>query len=99
MMRWVIQVDFVKIFHSSSITFGSELAPVNTHFWLYRSINEQNLTTGLQDGVGTKNDRPYIDSQVRNGVISCRVSSYGYDIVFWMVKVFTNVFRPSLTKF
>jgi dCTP deaminase len=36
---------------------------------------------------------PYADSQVRNGVISYGVSSYGYDIrVFDEFKIFTNVY-------
>jgi dCTP deaminase len=36
---------------------------------------------------------PYADSQVRNGVVSYGVSSYGYDIrVFDEFKIFTNVY-------
>src|SRR5512147_591612 len=36
---------------------------------------------------------PFVDSQVRNGVISYGVSSYGYDIrVADEFKIFTNVF-------
>jgi dCTP deaminase len=36
---------------------------------------------------------PYADNQVRNGVISYGVSSYGYDIrVFDEFKIFTNVY-------
>jgi dCTP deaminase len=40
---------------------------------------------------------PYADSQVRNGVISYGVSSYGYDIrVADEFKIFTNVFSATV---
>ncbi|MBN2046790.1 MAG: dCTP deaminase [Anaerolineaceae bacterium] len=40
---------------------------------------------------------PFVDSQVRNGVISYGVSSYGYDIrVADEYKIFTNVFSATV---
>ncbi len=40
---------------------------------------------------------PFVDSQVRNGVISYGVSSYGYDIrVADEFKIFTNVFGATV---
>ncbi len=49
--------------------------------WIRKMAREQNMID------------PYADSQVRNGVISYGVSSYGYDIrVADEFKIFTNVF-------
>ncbi|HUM27129.1 MAG TPA: dCTP deaminase, partial [Anaerolineales bacterium] len=40
---------------------------------------------------------PFVDSQVREGVISYGVSSYGYDVrVANEFKIFTNVFSATV---
>jgi len=42
---------------------------------------------------------PFVDDQVRAGVISYGVSSYGYDVrVGNQFKVFTNVFNTSASR-
>jgi dCTP deaminase len=49
--------------------------------WIRKMANERNMI------------EPFTDSQVRNGVISYGVSSYGYDVrVADEFKIFTNVF-------
>jgi len=53
--------------------------------WIRKMAHEQRMI------------EPYTDSQVRNGVISYGVSSYGYDIrVADEFKIFTNVFSATV---
>jgi dCTP deaminase len=54
-----------------------------------RWIREQAVNHGMIE--------PFVDGQVRNGVISYGVSSYGYDIrVADEFKIFTNVFSATV---